>query len=248
MRKLRNGKIRFTHWTCTDFNTPGRKDDLYNHTSKDTALRAWKKLTNIYYKLYGYRVWIEDEYGRIIKTTEPEGQPMRFSELAIGDRFRFASEQTMPNSGMATGPWRKISARLYNHESNKVLTRVKVGSINVDVIKLAPKPAYQMIDDYAAYLANLAHVAYTVLITPHLFLVGKLGADKCYEIVDLVREHPEGYTRLISEPVPRSLARDALTRWFAERLQRQPILAVIERHFADGLAAPIAARESLSVR
>ena len=231
MRKLRNGSIRFTHWTCCDFGTPGRKDDIYNHTSGQTALNAWVKLTNIYYKQYGYRVWIEDAKGRVLRDTTPEGEPMKFSELAVGDRFRLMSEHTMPHSGMARGPWKKTSARMYDHESDRHLTRVKVGSINTDVQKLAQKEPYALLPDYCLYLAEESYRRYTQMISPHLFLVAKLDELNRYVDLMLVREHPEGYTRVISAPVPRNLATDSLTAWFREALKRAPVLHAIEQHF-----------------
>lgn len=62
-----------------------------------------------------------------------KGKTMRFRDLAIGDQFRFSSERTMPASGLATGPWRKISSRRYVHcESGMTCT---VGTINVEVDK-----------------------------------------------------------------------------------------------------------------
>ena len=225
------GGIKFTHWTCCDFSTLGRVDDIYNHTSEATAFRAWKKLTDIYHKLHHHRVWIEDANGRVLADTSPEGTPMKFSELAIGDRFRFLSETTMPGSGMARGPWKKTSARMYDHESDRHLTRVKVGSINVDVQLLHAKEAYQLVGEYSLYLAQESYRLYTAHISPHLFLVAKLNSSDVYEDVKLVREHPDGYTRVINDPVPRALATDALTAWFRDRLGRVPILQAIEQHF-----------------
>lgn len=58
---------------------------------------------------------------------------LRFRDLALGAVFRFASERDMPNSGMARGPWRKITVREYVHIENGLLC--EVGTIAVEVIR-----------------------------------------------------------------------------------------------------------------
>ncbi len=56
---------------------------------------------------------------------------MEFRLLKIGDKFRFASEFTMPHAGLKRGPWVKISLRMYKHcEDGMVCT---VGSVRVGV-------------------------------------------------------------------------------------------------------------------
>lgn len=57
---------------------------------------------------------------------------MTFRDLRIGQRFRFASERTMPYSGMAHGPWIKISPRRYCHVETPHLT-YNVGTTHVEV-------------------------------------------------------------------------------------------------------------------
>lgn len=61
----------------------------------------------------------------------------RFKDLAIGDRFRFASEgdPKFRFSGMARGPWIKVSSRRYDHVDADGLKGVRVGTPNVDVLK-----------------------------------------------------------------------------------------------------------------
>ena len=57
-----------------------------------------------------------------------------FKDLPIGEFFRFESERSMPYSGMARGPWEKISARKYRHLEDVGLVCV-VGSVSVLVLK-----------------------------------------------------------------------------------------------------------------
>lgn len=59
-----------------------------------------------------------------------------FKQLAIGDVFVFASEDDpkFRFSGMARGPWRKSSARLYKHvETNR---QHEVGKMSTKVRKV----------------------------------------------------------------------------------------------------------------
>lgn len=62
------------YYTCTDFNELDRKTRLVEHSSKETALRAWPKLRRIYNKLHKYSLWIEDKYGNIIKKIDSTGK------------------------------------------------------------------------------------------------------------------------------------------------------------------------------
>lgn len=59
-----------------------------------------------------------------------------FKELEIGHDFRFASEEDMPYSGLATGPWTKISPRKYIKASSECgkHDEYRVGSWNTEVI------------------------------------------------------------------------------------------------------------------
>jgi len=59
---------------------------------------------------------------------------MMFKELAVGDTFRFESENTMPHSGMKTGPWVKLSEQRYVHAEDGM--KCRVGTIKVAVQKL----------------------------------------------------------------------------------------------------------------
>lgn len=60
---------------------------------------------------------------------------MTFGALAIGDTFIFASEREPSVSGLAFGPWRKISARKYVRIGEESLT-CRVGTTHVAVIRL----------------------------------------------------------------------------------------------------------------
>lgn len=75
---------------------------------------------------------------------------MKFKELHVGQKFQFASEHTMPHSGMERGPWVKSSARKYHKDTTPFGTREQaiehqewvgvenqVGSINVEVQSLS---------------------------------------------------------------------------------------------------------------
>lgn len=76
-------------------------------------------------------------------TSAYPGNACRFRDLPIGAVFRFGSEWTYPNSGMKTGPWRKVSARDYVHEDDGM--RCRVGSINVDVCPCSAADPDQLI-------------------------------------------------------------------------------------------------------
>lgn len=54
-----------------------------------------------------------------------------FSLLPIGTQFDF-DRTGFENSGMATGPWIKVSARKYRHVSNGMLC--KIGSARCTVL------------------------------------------------------------------------------------------------------------------
>jgi hypothetical protein len=57
-------------------------------------------------------------------------KPSKFRDLAVGQVFHFASL----HDGFATmaGPWRKVSARLYDYADGRGV-RHEVGTIHVDV-------------------------------------------------------------------------------------------------------------------
>lgn len=57
---------------------------------------------------------------------------MRFKDLKVGDVFIFTSQLDY-RTGMARGPWRKISPRKYSHLHDDALSNIQVGSINVTV-------------------------------------------------------------------------------------------------------------------
>lgn len=59
-----------------------------------------------------------------------------FGMLAAGERFRFASERTMPHSGMKTGECVKVSARRYLYVDDGMLCAV--GSVRVEVDRTLP--------------------------------------------------------------------------------------------------------------
>ena len=71
------------------------------------------------------------------ETMKPNYLP--FKLLETGERFRFASEETMPCSGMKRGPWEKISPRKYKHLDDGMECRV--GSITAMVKHLPYPPA-----------------------------------------------------------------------------------------------------------
>ncbi len=59
---------------------------------------------------------------------------MKFKDLAFGEAFTFESERTMPNSGMAYGPWVKTGHRSYKaQDERKALRECRVGSVAVEV-------------------------------------------------------------------------------------------------------------------
>lgn len=70
---------------------------------------------------------------------------MRFRDLAIDDRFEFVPDASTRYSGLARGPWIKVSARIYKHESDTRLAKVKIGTINCEVDRL-PKPGATLED------------------------------------------------------------------------------------------------------
>lgn len=61
---------------------------------------------------------------------------MRFRDLRVMDRFLFKSEtEELPMSVAIRGPWIKVSARKYCHESKPGwLHAIQVGTINTAVI------------------------------------------------------------------------------------------------------------------
>jgi hypothetical protein len=62
---------------------------------------------------------------------------MRFKELSIGAMFEF-DHNGIQFSGMATGPWIKLSARQYtasDKENRLYGHKLTVGSINVKVVE-----------------------------------------------------------------------------------------------------------------
>lgn len=71
--------------------------------------------------------------GRLVKADVVE-----FRDLRVGERFEF-DRSAFPNSGMATGPWVKTSARGYRRESDGMTSTV--GSISVKVQRLPEQSA-----------------------------------------------------------------------------------------------------------
>jgi len=63
---------------------------------------------------------------------------MRFRDLAIGAWFVFASEEDpcFRFSGMARGPWIKISARKYSNSAVKGTPDITAGTVAVEIRKL----------------------------------------------------------------------------------------------------------------
>ena len=62
---------------------------------------------------------------------------MKFKHLYLNESFRFQGEYDFPYSGIAKGPWIKISARKYKHSESGAVHQV--GSIHAEVI-IASKP------------------------------------------------------------------------------------------------------------
>lgn len=60
---------------------------------------------------------------------------MVFKQLKIGDTFEFVYPDSMRFSGLAKGPWKKISIRGYVRVRDGM--RCAVGSINVKVAKVS---------------------------------------------------------------------------------------------------------------
>jgi hypothetical protein len=60
------------------------------------------------------------------------GRAMKFKDLYLNESFRFQGEYDFPYSGIAKGPWIKLSARKYKHPKGETIHRV--GSIHAEVI------------------------------------------------------------------------------------------------------------------
>jgi hypothetical protein len=58
---------------------------------------------------------------------------MQFKQLRVGARFVFESEINFPLMGLAKGPWIKLSARCYRHETHPSLSHCQVGTVRVRV-------------------------------------------------------------------------------------------------------------------
>lgn len=56
----------------------------------------------------------------------------KFKQLAMGQKFIFASEINPNFSGISKGPWIKLSGKRYSHAVTG--TQHTVGSINVNII------------------------------------------------------------------------------------------------------------------
>jgi hypothetical protein len=57
-----------------------------------------------------------------------------FRDITIGETFTFASERDFPYSGIAKGPWIKISTRKYVRHLDSDAIEYRVGSITAKVI------------------------------------------------------------------------------------------------------------------
>jgi hypothetical protein len=71
----------------------------------------------------------------------------KFSELAIGEVFRFGSEEDFPMSGMALGPWRKIAPRKYEHTdptSKYAGFQHRVQSVATPIMRVQGNPSYRL--------------------------------------------------------------------------------------------------------
>ena len=56
---------------------------------------------------------------------------MIFRDLSMRDKFAFTAEDEFPYSGIAKGPWIKLSARKYKHADSGMVCQV--GSIKAKV-------------------------------------------------------------------------------------------------------------------
>jgi hypothetical protein len=71
----------------------------------------------------------------------------KFSELAIGEVFRFGSEEDFPMSGMALGPWRKIAPRKYEHTdptSKYAGFQHRVQSVATPIMRVQGNPSWRL--------------------------------------------------------------------------------------------------------
>lgn len=59
---------------------------------------------------------------------------MTFKDLAIGEVFEFDHSRLPACSGIARGPWRKVSARKYEHIDQGYVWQV--GTVKVKVVRL----------------------------------------------------------------------------------------------------------------
>lgn len=57
---------------------------------------------------------------------------MKFKHLYLNESFKFLSEYEYPHSGMARGPWIKISSRKYKHIETGATH--SVGSIHAECL------------------------------------------------------------------------------------------------------------------
>jgi len=156
---------------------------------------------------------------------------MKFRDLKIGDRFCFASETTMPNSGMARGPWVKVSPRKYSHETDAQLQLVRVGSVGADVQRLQARTISELLATWCQELAEQAYVEYSRQMSPPLYLWGLRDGD-VYLTMVLAREPPAEHVLVLTSPLPRHLTTPAVQEWLLEHLRREPVVPAVRAHYA----------------
>lgn len=68
---------------------------------------------------------------------DPQTRPrLPYKDVPEGAMFVFASEEDMPLSGLAKGPWIKVSPRCYRHVSTRPQDKHRVGSARAACILL----------------------------------------------------------------------------------------------------------------
>jgi hypothetical protein len=66
-------KTEFVAVTLTDFGNPNRRSCILKHFSLAAAFRSYRRTWDIYWKLNGHKVWIEDVVKGVPKGGMAEG-------------------------------------------------------------------------------------------------------------------------------------------------------------------------------
>lgn len=58
----------------------------------------------------------------------------KFRDLAVGDTFVFQGEIDFPRSGIAKGPWVKLTSTTYRHQDGN--HSIRCGTVNAEVVRI----------------------------------------------------------------------------------------------------------------